>query len=404
MRWDLPGKVLIIDNRFSTIKDSVSKLTKSGVPVLFWNGRGNPPRPTSGVRIVILDLDLTDSGEEFYDYTAKVLGKVPGPYVVLIYSINATPESPRRIEECYLEVNGRQVPGFILRVPVMKQEERDAEDIISMIKTSLDDYPILDAILLAEHNLELARDHSLSELAQKKFEPSFRTLIKAISKSTGPESVGREMMLSLARFQSRNITSSKSYVTLKNLLAKILTQGITGGSPQLHARIMHLRMYYRPDPDEIQWTGDIYRTQYKSDTRRFAILITPACDISSDKACYLTFCYGFSITERNLTGNLMHPIYSIDSKVTTEIQAHKYLGFKGIQARFYFLDNFVEASEEELSRVIFDFQALESIRLDEFKKRRWKRLWRLDSPYAEDFLQRFGAHSFRLGTPNRLEV
>jgi hypothetical protein len=408
MRWDLPGKVMIIDDRFSTIKEFVDRLTRSGIPVLFWNGKGKPPPSSTGVRIVLLDLDLTDSGQsyDYYDDAARILGLLPGPYAVLIYSVNATDDSAARIEQAYSNVHyGRQIPGFVIRPPVLKQKDPDVSEIVRQIKSFLMSKPVLDSILLAERNLESGKDSSLAELAQKKFDPSFRTLIKSIADDRGPESVTRELMTSLVRFQTRHVEKTRDYSRLERVLMGMLKTPITGGSVALHGRIMHLRMYYKPDKKERPWTGDVYRTRSNTESRRYAILITPFCDISTSKASHLRFSYGFTVTKRDLEENPNHVLYTLDQNVKRGKAALKYLGFKGIPTRFYPLDNFVQNGDpDDMIRVIFDFESVDSTRSDRFRQKKWQRVWRLDSPYIEDLLQKFGSHSFRIGTPARLEV
>ena len=394
----------MIDDRFETVRNVISRFAKAGIPILYWRGRNKPPKTINNVRIVLLDLDLIGSGEgyDFYDDVASVLAKIPGPYAVLIVSVNATPDSPGKLETAFLEVNGREIPGFVIHHPFIKRGDQNVDAIIDTIKNALMKNSLFNCLLIAEQILEHAKDISLSELAQKRFDSSFKTLIKSIAKGRGEESVARELISFLVRLQARNAIEASDYDKLKLILLKISSEQVTGGSPDLNRRIMHLRTYYIPDPKEKIWTGDVYKTNFSDPARRYAILMTPACDISLGKATYLKFCYGFTISEKDLA-NQNHVLFSLDSSLKKTSDAKKYLGPVGVPIRFYALDNFRNSDTPgELERLLIDFQSIESIAISKFSRKRWRRLCRLDSPYVEDLLQKYGSHSIRIGTPAAL--
>jgi hypothetical protein len=107
--------------------------------------------------------------------------------------------------------------------------------------------------------------------------------------------------------------------------------------------------------------------------------------------------------------NENHFIFDFDpalKKQKSNERKGKYLkGNAGVPRRFGVVDAFriIDGTAEKFVRLFFDFQSLESITFDEFKKRKWTRLCRLDSPYIEDLLQRYGLYSMRIGIPKPVE-
>ena len=397
----LPGKVLVVDDKFETVDYMIEELAKRGIPVLFWNGEGEPPKSASGVRVLITDLNLTgeaDSPDMQYDYTASVLDLIPGPYAVLIVSVNPTSDSPSNLKSAYKRVTDRDIPGFIIPKAFSKEEAKDLDTLVTALNSMLKKRPIFQALLLTEEILDKARDAVVRDIAQEQFEPAVSALIRSIAKETGADSVARELAKLLAHLQTRNVRKMETYDRLKKFLSELVTEKEQDVSTKLRSYILNLRMYYVPDENERPWTGDIYKLPGSTEHKRYAILMTPACDISQDKVTHLTFCYGFPITEAGLKKD-NHPIYRRDKKVANYNQARKYLTGKDIPQRFYGLDNYrEEANGHEI--LLLDFQDIHSKEIDKFKNSGWLRTCRLDSPYLEDLLQKFGSHSFRIGTPD----
>lgn len=174
---------------------------------------------------------------------------------------------------------------------------------------------------------------------------------------------------------------------------------------------MHYRTYYEPDSEEIPWTGDIYETGETDPKKKYAALITPACEIAVGEASYMTFCYGFVFLPEDLN-NKNHFMYSLDENLknvpTHEAKKKYFKGIASIPRRFGVLDDFRILEEaagggvdtsEKFARPFLDFQALESIVPGEFNRRKWKRLCRLDPLYVGELLPKFGSYSMRIGTP-----
>jgi hypothetical protein len=404
---------MVIDDDFSSVREYIAELAKTGIPVLWWNGDGNPPHSANDVRFVLLDLDLTGtSAVDNYDLDARVLGLVPGPFTVLIVAVNPTVDSAENLKKAYSDVNkGKELPGFIIKNTITKrtmEPDKIAQTAASYIREILDKKPIFESLLLAEQSIEYGKDASLAELAQERFEATIKAWVKSIAEDAGDESLAREFVLSLAQFQIRHLGKSSAYPKLKALLKTLSAQKSSSDQP-LSSRIMHYRSYYDPDPGEDPWTGDTYETNGGDPKKAYATIITPKCSLRG--ASYLTLCYGFPIMPDDLD-NENHFIFDFDptlKKQKSNERKGKYLkGNVGIPRRFGVVDAFriidrTAGAAEKFVRLFFDFQSLESITFDEFKKRKWTRLCRLDSPYIEDLLQRYGLYSMRIGIPKPVE-
>jgi hypothetical protein len=270
------------------------------------------------------------------------LGLIPGPFAVLLVSVNATEESADRLREAYLQVNdGKELPGVVIENPISKTD-KIAETIVRYISSMLNNKPVFESLLLAELSIEHGKDASLAELAEQRFEATVKAWVKSIAKDSGEISLTREFVMSLVRFRTRCLSNSPTYPKLKSLLKTIADQRVSGIEP-LNSRIMHYRAYCEPDSEEDPWTGDIYETGYGDSMRKYAALITPACEIAQQKASNMTFCYGFVLLPQDLE-NTNHFIFSLDddlnNQMTSERKKKYFKGTTWIPRRFHPLDNF----------------------------------------------------------------
>jgi hypothetical protein len=89
------GKVVIIDDIFSEVKDLISALSKEKVSYLFYtslDGSDLPTEPIDNVRLVFLDLEITDIPVSKKDITGPIKTRLQKiifpntPYVLIIWS------------------------------------------------------------------------------------------------------------------------------------------------------------------------------------------------------------------------------------------------------------------------------------------------------------------------------
>ncbi len=407
-QMSIPGKLLVIDDRFEDVQPLLTELTRYGVPIVYWNPNSPSKPSTTNVRVVLTDINLLGldivTKESYEDLAAKVKD-VSGPFILLFVSVHFNEDSPSLLSEAYHDVTGKQLPGIVVGVNFDKTQAREVlAEVPDKIREILSRHELFSALLLAESVLNQGADSVLSEFTRQEFETTIRALIKSIVDDTGEESAAREFVMLLSRLLTRNISSSTSYPGLKTTLNALVASGSMTASPSLEASIYNKRMYYAPDRGEDYWTGDIFETDSADPFRKFAILITPSCDIAQDKVGYYKFCYGVIATETGLQEYPSHPIYTMDKSLKNPNEAvQRYLHKKGSFPRLYPLNHFLDDSGDDSRTLVIDFQLVESITPTDLSTKTWNRIYRLDSPFTEDLLQKYGAHSFRLGSPTVTE-
>ena len=138
------GKILIVDDKYDeAIEAAVTTLVQSGMSVQYWNGKGNFPEMIRNVRVVVLDLALTGledrlSGPGFYYSAAQALNKIPGPFLVVIMSVEFNEDDPSNLEDAYKGFFDSPICGFISKTGLKRADELDdpkriAEIIVSSI-------------------------------------------------------------------------------------------------------------------------------------------------------------------------------------------------------------------------------------------------------------------------------
>ena len=101
-----PGKILIVDDKFDDVKELMLKLLNDNIPVQYWDSQSELKYTLTNVRILILDLKLTeDQGEKYSDNyfvpAAQVLKEIQGPYVLIILSGDYDEGDIHRLKDAY---------------------------------------------------------------------------------------------------------------------------------------------------------------------------------------------------------------------------------------------------------------------------------------------------------------
>jgi len=159
-------------------------------------------------------------------------------------------------------------------------------------------------------------------------------------------------------------------------------------------------MFYNPGSGEKPWTGDIYKTK---DKYQYAIVLTPACDFAHDKTIAARVCFGFPLNE-NYFQDPEYPPNKFDQKAIQirkmqgtpsflQFMKSRYLKGARLPENLYMVWNFVDAKEIGLC---FDFNHVHSLSQEEIQK--WERVCRLDSPFIENMLEKYGRQVLRIGT------
>jgi len=421
-KWTFPGKVLFVDNKFDEVKELMREFTEKGISVQYWNGKTELMSPMSNVRIIILDLKLTaDQGDEkneaYFFPAAEVLSKITGPYLLIILSTDYEEGDIPKLKKTYKEYN--------FSTPLYSIEEfglekyPDFPTFYDRIKNVFDRSDIFKMILAWGRLMDLAKDKALGDLTKEELQNEIHAFVKSIAEDVGEESLSREFVTNMIRFVSRYMNTGVEFLELTELLKKLNNVQISGKSfPD--PILQHLHMYYFPEKTEKIWTGDIFRihgarglTEGK-DHWKYGIILTPACDIAQPTKAIdtLLLCEGFPLDYHSIC-QLDHPFRKLNKsfKVAPDIdrlpdgdekekRMMKLLkdSMNNLPKKFYSLLNFKDNSK--YFGLCFDFQHVSFVDKSDFEaKNKENRICRLDSPFIEDLLQKYGAYSTRLGVP-----
>jgi len=406
-----PGKVLIIDEKFEQVNDFISELVKKNVPVQYWNASNPLPSSINNIRIVLLDLDLTSSGlprTNIYDYfpAADALSQIKGPHLILLLSTDYIPEDAENLKEAYRQRHGIPLSGFVDGNTGLTKAATSAE-LYAKIQAIISTEKVFEIILTWEKMLELAKDEALRKFAEKEFEKELFRFIKSLHTDFGKNSLSREFVGNMMRFVLRYMNKGSDFEKLSEIL-KSIDYNLISTSPDL--LLSNLQMYHKPDSAEPTWTGDIFKLNNEitpdEKFQRYVIVLTPSCDFSQNNIDKILLCEGFLLDGATLR-DIQHPLYKIfpkfklpeigmpqteyDEKLQTSLRS-----MRKITPRIYQIWNFTEDGNNFFG-VGFDFQSIKSVKKEELSN--YVRVGRLDSPYAEDALQKYGLHSTRLGMP-----
>lgn len=196
---------------------------------------------------------------------------------------------------------------------------------------------------------------------------------------------------------------------------------------RLERRVYQNLFFYIPLKGERVWTGDIFRNVGQGKYYDYAIVVTPACDLARQgKTTTLTVAYAFPLKESYLR-DPEYPPYMSDPplmKRLKNLQDSRRLGgestpftevsgdilekakerffnpkFRDLPDWFHQFWAFIDKERQsEPFAICFNFNNVRTVDLKEINEK-WTRVCRLDSPYLESMLVKFGSHSFGIGAP-----
>lgn len=404
------GKMLIIDDQFEDIKELINEFLRKGFPITYWNPKTINKPNLDNVRVILTDINISGAEpvtRQNYDELAELLSGITGPFLLMFVSVNFDEDdSVEMMKESYHDVNGKNIPGIVMGVNFDKKQ---TSEVIEEMTKKLDDVitaqNLFQTLLVAEAIINQGKDRVLSELSREDFTGAVETLLNTIENDTGSSSVAREFVLVLSRLLTRSPELSPQYNQLKDMINRLQTiqvGGDTGSAHQSDGWIYYNRMFYKPDNIDSHWTGDIFKIKDEEPMKQFAILITPACDMTRDqKITYYKFCNGFVATESDLKSK-EHPLYKADKSLNGDSAKaiEKYIKRnQSISLRFYPLNHFLDDAKDDSRTLIIDFQSVRSLEPSSLSTSKWEHIVRLDSPFIEDLLQKYGTYSYRLGVP-----
>lgn len=412
------GKVLFIDDTYdATIKGAVTSLVELGVPVQFWNGKNSFPKGISNVRIVIIDLDLAGVGERSgteIDYypAAEALTKIPGPSVVIIMARDYGDDDPTNLRRYYANNYG-QFHGIILDNGLKKYDElEDPSKLPKLLTASISAEETLKLLMLWEDVIDKAQDKAFKQLISKQIKTTISNLVKSLCRDFGEESAARELVKTVMQLILRRMYEPEEFKELESLIKKFNsanTQDNTTYPSDEDLLLYNQIMFYKPNDGEPIWTGDIYCIEGFPKYFCHAIVLNPVCDFTNKKPSKIIMCLGFVINEEAFK-DTEYPPYFCDpgiakkllekeepDTIITSLKKRYMLGTEQHGENLYSLWN-VEI-EGKAKGICFDFNNTITIDHDELIRKKWKRLQRLDEPFCQQILEKYGRFISRVGIP-----
>jgi hypothetical protein len=442
------GRILIVDDIYDEkISAAVTSLAQTGLPIQYWDGKGKIPDTIRNVRVVILDLKLDpemdrDKGLQFYSLAAQALHEIPGPYLVIIMCGDFDAEiDPPNLRKVYEDRFESPIHGYLSSEGLDKEEElAKPESLAELIVKELGGKAVLQLIMLWEHVADRARDLALQDLLSLQVDETIVALIKALCEGIGDESATRELVGIMMRLILRRATEVQQFYCLDTVVRILKVHKpkqaadaqTTTPAPQnlrkIERRLYHNMFFYHPLATERIWTGDIFKTKGNSKYDEYAIVVTPACDLSQGKTTSVTVAFAFPLRE-NCLKDLEYSPYKTDPPAMKKLKAireeHIKSGdttpltevpadvLKQVKERFFdpkfrnlpdwfhrfwaFVD---QDGDPEPFGICFNFNNVRTVELGAIVPPEWKRVCRLDSPYLEDILLKFGSHSLGIGIPD----
>ncbi len=413
------GKILLIDDYFDeVINNAVSALVKEGMSVQFWDSKGDFPCTISNVRVVIIDLELVKGAgvrtktADYYYPAAEILTKVPGPFFVIIMAQEYEEDDPANLDYYYKQFFPTlPLCGVILKKGLRKDEElNDSSKLVDLIKDSITKERILRLILIWEAVIEKAQDKAFSDVVSHEVKDTIDHLIKSLCRDFGEESASREFMGTMAQLISRRLYETPEFKELDLLIKEINLEKINNKEypREEDLAVYNKLMYYKPDSNEAVWTGDIYRTVGLPYGENYAIVLTPVCNLVNHEKSKNLSCMGFPLDELAFCSP-KYPLYELDPAAAKKLKTVDGLAIKipyyledryvkgksTIPENFYLLWNFIDKGKT--FGLCFDFNNVKTITDQDTQT--WERVLRLDWPFIQQVLEKYGRYVSRVGIP-----
>lgn len=399
------GKVLFIDDAYETIAEVTSSFLQNNIQVQYWNGSGILPKNIRNVRIVVTDLDLTNSnmkaamGETFFFSVVDAVNQIPQPFVLVFVAREFDPKDPKTFRKAYKTRTSSTFPGFLSKKGLTKAELNPTA-LKEIIDTFLEKNEILKLILKWETLHDKAKDAALNEIVIGNAENSIRTLVKILCNNCHEhQGATRELINEINRLVSRKSLQTEDFENLVKIVTGISKTQVKKENTKQDLLILNKLIFYHPADKEDIMTGDIYQT---AERFKYGMILSPKCDLMQSKIQKALVCYGFPI-KKTYFRNKDYPPHKNDSVIVklhkkdckmSEIAktvGERYLG-KDLPSSLQVIWNFTEKEHG----FCLDFNNVQSVDLEEIGK--WKILCRLDSPYIDEILQKYGTQISRIGT------
>ncbi len=403
------GKVLFIDDDYSTIKDAVESFLDVGIQVQYWKGSGKLPSSIFNVRIVVIDLDLTrlnmrPPGDDFFIPAVDAIKMISGPFIVIIVAREFREGDSDRLRKMYFERTKSPLFGFIADSGLTKEQLEDPNILEGLIVSVLENNEVLRLILSWEGIFDRSKDAALRDILTHDMVAPAKALINILCSNFGEtKATARELIDIMTSLVSRRTSEAINFDDLVKIICEI-KQNIhlnIDNYPGLEDLCLYSKLsFYKPSVEEDVMTGDIYEITGKFN---WGIVLTPKCDFTHEGTDKVLICYGFPLKreyfyEKEFPPNKNDPEFTkLSSEKSpdeiSKITEKRFLD-KTLPQTSHILWHF--CPEDGIYGLCLDFKCVASIEKNEVKK--WKKLSRLGSPYIEALLQKYGNIISRIGT------
>lgn len=448
------GKILFVDDRYDDdIKQAITELVERGFAVQYWNGEGTPPETIRNARVIVMDLDLAGVGSRsggIGDYAPAIaaLHKIPGPYLVIILAQDFTNDDPSNLENYYRDTHG-PICGYIAKTGLSKAEEAaDPSRLNDIIIGAIND--TLKLIFLWEAVIDKGKDKAMQELFGEQVEEMIVSLVKLLWLDVGRKSAPREIVSYFMRLVLRKTREGQEFKEIKDLIDSIGVSKVKSSYPtEADLKLYNKLIFFKPDSAEGVWTGDIRRIKVADGSfSEYAIVLTPKCDFVLRTPSRILICKGFPLEEKHFDDPHYPPLKN-DAKIAKRIANDKETLAKWVDKRHHnnlellngLIDNYPRISNssfeqevkqklEEMGKafvkyakdryleksnfpesfhVLYNFEDGSAFplcfdlnstsRMERSNIENWERICRLDSPFIEEMLEKYGSLSSRVGVP-----
>lgn len=410
----IPGAVLIVDDAPEEVRDLLTAFMDAGQPVLYLD-RASKIKPTPGIRLVVLDLDLdgdklvTDGDIE---QGALVLSRLAAQgcrfCLVTIWSKQLSQDDSQTgqdfindLRRAYRDQTGLTFPLEFFLTPLSKSAVTP-QDLVERVTTWAQTSPHAGLVLEWERLVEQAKDQAASDVMDIQG-GSLSCVIQTLKQEMN-EAAGRELIALLNRVLLRSTTAS-DLTAIHQLIASVRPSNI---DIDWYARFHYFQTYYVPDISEPLWTGDIVSLDEQDPLLKHAVVITPRCDLAQRKAnTMIKVAYALQV-EQTAEGpkQIFEVIYPDKQWHNASALSSSAIGFleavcglsDGLPDRYYPL-RFVK-SDDQYKHFIVDLHNVRSLKLQEVESS-WKakRLCRVDVTQIDHLLQHYAGLSGRPGIP-----
>ena len=316
-----PGNIMVIDDKYDLVNHNeptdpsdrmqykslidIKKFAdKNGIPLVSITNTDDAEDLTKtinlydNVRLLVLDLDLNNDGnvspEDDY-LTVKLIVRTAlekyGYFILMINSAHSDQWS-NIVEEIKKEVN----PNLLEKFTYMFDKMSDESAYHSISKIG-DNYS-MEIIYHFETKLNEARDKAFNNYFD--FEKnSWELIFQSLKHETGLMAHSEVSNILLSTIKQYLIDSrypdppKRETPYIENSEIKKL----------VFETINYIRNKNKQLEEQPIWTGNFYKTNIEGENRKYALIITPECDIAQNKQLYYKVVYGFEINDITFPNN-----------------------------------------------------------------------------------------------------